>query len=244
MIRLKRLPAPAYLSTEKVRELTNEFKSSKANVWNHEAIKKQLLSSSHEKCAYCEAKLDEESKFMEVEHFQDKDSYADKVVEWSNLLPACKRCNGAKGTHDVVAEAIVDPYSDSPADHLFFRAYRFRHKSSLGYSTIGVLDLNNSDRVVLTRFRIGEAVILAVQAAQERLDLWESRGTTRARNALIGSVEALLRECQPYSEYAATAATVLHDEPEYAQLMQRIKHVGLWSQEIETLHLNSLQIVL
>ena len=244
MVKLERLPAPEYLSAEKVKELTAEFKQKKTSVWNHAAIKDQLLASSYQKCAYCESRLDEESKFMEVEHFEDKDTYKDKVVEWANLLPSCKRCNGAKGTHDVIQEPIVNPYLHEPKAHLFLRAYRFRSKSQLGASTVDVLDLNNSARVVLRRFDIGEAIIRAVSVARDRHLQWVAKPSTRARNLLFGAVDGLLLECQRESEYSATAATILHDEPFYLELIRDMKVSGLWTLEFEMLHVKSAELVL
>ena len=37
---------------------------------------------------------------MEVEHFEDKKNNPNKVIEWENFLPSCKRCNGSKFTQD------------------------------------------------------------------------------------------------------------------------------------------------
>ena len=107
MIELNRVVKPSYLTDEKISELTAEFKASGKSVWNNEQIKKPLLESSHGKCAYCECDLRKESNYMEVEHFEDKNHNPDKVVIWNNLLPSCKKCNGAKGAHDVISEPII-----------------------------------------------------------------------------------------------------------------------------------------
>lgn len=114
MIKLERQPKPNYLSEAAVIELTEKFKSDGSSVWNHPQIKTPLLASSYEKCAFCECSLSDESKYMEVEHFKYKSLYKDLVVEWTNLLPTCKRCNIAKGIHDVTADLIVNPYEVDP----------------------------------------------------------------------------------------------------------------------------------
>jgi 5-methylcytosine-specific restriction endonuclease McrA len=244
MIKLQRLPAPPYLTAERVEELTEDFRQRKSNVWAHDAIKKQLLASSNSKCAYCESRLDEESKYMEVEHFEDKDSYPENVVMWENLLPSCKRCNVAKGSHDVRSEPIIDPYKQQPNTHLYLKAFRFRSKCQLGRSTVDVLDLNNSARVVLKRFEIGEAVIAAIEVAVDRYERWVTSKSTRSRNVLLGCVEGLLLQCQPESEYSATAATVLHDNSEYLELIGNMRHGGLWTPELEALNSSSRKLVL
>ncbi|WP_425463005.1 hypothetical protein [Luteimonas granuli] len=181
---------------------------------------------------------------MEVEHFEDKDTYPENVVRWENLLPSCKRCNGAKGTHDVRAEPIVNPYVEDPSAHLYLKAFRFRPRSPLGRSTIGVVDLNNSARIVLRRFEVGEAVIAAIAVASDRYEQWRTSGSTRSKNILVGCLEALLLECQPPSEYAATAATVLHDDDDYEDLVGRMQSSGMWSDELAALHASSRALVL
>ena len=118
MIKLNRPPKPIYLSPEKELELVEKFKESGSAVWKAADITEPLLEASSKKCAYCECRLQEADSYMEVEHFRHKDEYADNVVDWENLLPSCKRCNTKKGTHDVVREPIVNPFDETPGDHL------------------------------------------------------------------------------------------------------------------------------
>jgi len=244
MIKLQRAAAPAYLSDEKVRELTEEFKRSGGRVWAHQEVVGALAASSNDKCAFCETIVSEESKYLEVEHFFHKDAYPEKVVEWANLLPACRRCNGRKGVHDVGKAPIINPYDNDPVKHLGFRCYRFRALTALGDETIGVLDLNNSDRVVFKRFEVGESIVEAVTVAEDRLTRWKELGTTRARNAAIASIEALLKECQPKAQYSATAATILHADDRFNALMGAAKSDGIWTDELEKLYESSLPLVL
>lgn len=242
MIKLERPPCPTFLTPAKAKELTDKFKDDGSSVWSAEEIKTPLLASSSNKCAYCECGVNEESKYMEVEHFKDKDSYPDDVVSWINLLPSCKRCNGTKGTHDVLSTPIINPYDVVPSQHLGFRAYRFRPLTSLGKDTVDALDLNNSLRVVLTRFKVGEDLLEELEVVSDRWDAWVTKGTTRARNALIRGVDALLQSCQPTEPYAATAATVLHQDERYRDLRTDLMSHGLWTAELENSHLRSLAL--
>src|SRR5437868_15151041 len=93
MIRLTRPPSPAELTQQVQQELTALFKADGKVVWDRGFIKDTLRLMSSGKCSYCECSLGEESKYLEVEHFADKHSYPDQVVDWLNLLPACKHCN-------------------------------------------------------------------------------------------------------------------------------------------------------
>jgi len=244
MIKLERNFHPLCLRPAEAKRLTDEFKATKASVWNFEALKNALLATSHGKCAYCECDLTKESNYMEVEHFRDKDSYADDVVNWSNLLPSCKRCNGSKGTHDVLAEPIVNPYDVDPKDHFQFRLYRLRSKTPVGEESLGVLDLNNSSRAVVIRFEIGEKIHESLERAYEILNAYQKKVATRTKNRLVGTVGKILLECQPSSEYAATAASVLHSDAVYAKLADEMKKLSLWDPELADLHARSREVAL
>lgn len=244
MIKLQRVPAPPYLTVEKVAELTAEFKSSGKSVWNQSHIKESLLASSFGKCAYCECPLETESNYMEVEHFEDKKSNPDKVVDWENLLPSCKKCNGSKGTHDVVADPIVNPYRDDPKDHLALRLYRLRGISEIGVCTIQVTNLNHSDRLVFSRYKIGEKVSELIEIAWERWRVYQEVVDTRSKNRLLGVVEGLLKECAPQANYAASTATMLLTDSRFRELIDKMNEASVWSEDLEGLLQNALPIVL
>lgn len=242
MIKLSRAEPPLYLTLEKVAELTSDFRRLGKPVWNHADIRQALLESSYGKCAYCEAKIGDESKYLEVEHFEDKVRSPGKVVDWSNLLPACKRCNVKKGSHDVISEPIINPFDMEPVDHLFFRCYRLRGISELGDFTIGVLDLNNTDRLVLKRFQIGEAITTSLENALSRHARWKDKPTTLTKNSLMNVVERLLSECQDDAAYAATAATSLYGDTRFLDLVFSMKKVELWSNDMEEKHIRASKI--
>ncbi len=244
MIKLEREDKPRYLSVEKVVELTDEFKASKKSVWNNNHIKEPLLRSSYGKCAYCECPLTSESNYMEVEHFEDKNHNPDKVVLWENLLPSCKKCNGSKGTHDVVNEPIVNPYEEDPKDHFSMRLYRFRGKTPKGMSTIEVTNLNHSSRLVLSRFEIGEKIDELVDTSWERFNFCLSQKDTRSRNRLVKVVEGLLEECQPNSDYSASTATNLLSDTKFSELVAAMRSEDLWNQELDSLLQNASVLVL
>lgn len=236
MIKLERYFTPMIMNPVNVQILTDEYKANGTSVWHLDDLKKALLEISHHKCAYCECDLSEESKYMEVEHFEDKSSNPDKVMEWENLLPSCKRCNVSKGTHNVRLEPIVDPFREDPKAHLKLRLYRFRGKSQIGENTISVVDLNNYERAVMKRFEIGEAIQTSIGDAIEKLERFIDNGSTRSKNRLLGHVQSLLQECQQTSPYSATSASVLHSEKEYYELRDKMILNKLWNDDFECLH--------
>lgn len=244
MIKLDRSQKPDFLTDDKVCELTEEFKLTQKNVWNNEHIKKALLLSSYGKCAYCECSLTAESNYMEVEHFEDKKNNPDKVVIWENLLPSCKKCNGSKSIHDVLAKPIVNPYEEDPKNHLALRLYRLRGKTEKGSRTIDITNLNHSERLVMSRFRIGEKVHQLVETSWERYNVYTEKKDTRSKNRVIGVVEGLLKECQPAADYAASTATMLLTDIKFTELIVFLKADSIWTQELEDYLQSALQIVL
>lgn len=242
MIKLDRYFTPLFLTPLTVRTLTVEFKQNETNVWNNEEIKGALLKLSYNKCAYCECDLSKESKYMEVEHFEDKKNNPDKVVLWDNLLPSCKRCNGSKGTHDVITEPIINPFITDPRQHLSLKLYRFKGKDNIGTNTIGVIDLNNTTRATMKRFEIGNALLVNLEIVQDSLCNYTANPITRRKNKVIAQIEKLLLEAQPQSEYAATAATILQKESVYPTIKLELQTLGLWNEELETLDKNSINI--
>lgn len=244
MIKLERDFHPVCLNPAEVARLTEIYKDKKTSVWNFSELKEALLKTSSGKCAYCECNLTKESKYMEVEHFLDKDTFPDQVVTWPNLLPSCKRCNGSKSGHNVVDDPIVNPYLTDPRDHFQFRLYRFRPKTKIATESLDVLDLNNSARAVMVRFEIGERLHDSLIKARERLETYLSNMSTRSRNLVLGSIKGILRECQSVSEYAATSATVLHSDTQYAHIKSELQRLGLWDQELIELDGASLMLKL
>ncbi|BDS12442.1 HNH endonuclease family protein [Aureispira anguillae] len=237
MIKLFPIPTPAKLTPEIAQALTLEFIKTKKAVWKGHNIPKTLLKMSHQKCCYCECHIEEESKYMEVEHFCHKDEYNFLVLEWSNLLPSCKRCNTTKGNHDVYLSPIVKPTKDKPKEHLCYYEFRLYPKTTLGGNTIEVLDLNNSTRLVIPRFKLGEILkeqlINLIELTRE-FDSGKSTSTKR-KNRIVGTLERLMREAIPSAVYSAIMATILLKDDCYQQTKAIFKKHQLWTTEFQEL---------
>lgn len=245
MIRLGRKDAPIELTPQFVQEQTELFRKTKESVWNIEWLKKSLMGLSNGKCAYCECRLDSESNYMEVEHFKDKADYPNSVLEWDNLLPSCKHCNGHKSNHDVVNEPIVNPFVDYPSKHLFFQYYRYKAKDDKGQSTIDVLDLNDPERkLVEVRFNLGNQIQDSLNGFLEILEGYLKQPSIKMKNKLVGRLVATMQLCLPESEYSAACATVLHSCDEYQQLKEGMKANGIWTDVLEEYDVKSRAICL
>ena len=233
MIKLQRPPKPEELTEAVVLNLTNEFKQTGKSVWSKDYIKQPLLAMSSEKCAFCETKIAEESKYLEVEHFHHKDLYKEEVVEWDNLLPSCKKCNGTKGDHDTKIEPIINPCEQDPREHLTIWRYRLKGKTDLGKMTISALNLNEPDRLVLKRFQVGNALQDKLEVYHQLIDdvISGSQTSTLRKNRIKNGVLEVLSNGLKDKEYAATYSTILITEPEFRSLKIKMNSCNLWTIE-------------
>lgn len=246
MIKLERQSKPIFLTDEKVQELTDKFKLDGTAVWHIDELKESLLASSYGKCAYCECNLTEESKYMEVEHFEDKKNNPDKVILWENLLPSCKRCNGKKSTHDVISEPIINPYEDFPKEHIKLKNYRFYETddSHKGKNSIEVLDLNDYERLIFPRFEIGNKLQETILLAEEKLNNYIEDKSVRHKNKIVRLIEEILKECQCNSIYSATTSTILLNDENFNKIMLKMKEELIWDSDIEELYIKAKNLIL
>jgi hypothetical protein len=237
MIKLDRTTKPAELTTELQVELTDEFKITGKSVWNIDFIKKSLLSLSNDKCCYCEANINEESKYLEIEHFHHKGKYKDEVLEWNNLLPSCKKCNGTKSDHDTILEPIIDPSIIEPKKHLKYWRYRLKGTDDFGKLTVSVLNLNDQDRLVKKRYEIGNAVQIKLEQLNEITDDFINgiQTSTRRKNRIINGTKDLMKEGLPNSIYSATTATIILTDIEFEALKEKLVLLKFWDEELSQL---------
>jgi len=237
MIKLSRPSKPSELTDKLVLQLTSDFKRDGKSVWAHSFIKQPLMTMSSNKCAFCETKIDEESKYVEVEHFHHKDLYKDEVVDWENLLPSCKKCNGTKGDHDTKIEPIINPCEQDPKDHLKIWRYRLKGKTAFGKLTISTLNLNEPDRLVKKRFQVGNALQDKLEEYQELVDdvVDGTQTSTRRKNRIKNGVKEILTKGLKDKEYAGTYSTILLTDPEYSALRDKMKSCYLWTEEHDQL---------
>ncbi|MGV3588504.1 MAG: HNH endonuclease [Adhaeribacter sp.] len=235
MVRLNRLAKPIELTAAIQTQLTDEFKTNGTSVWKQKYIERDLLKMSYEKCCYCECKLNEESKYLEIEHFYPKNTYKDQVVEWENLLPSCKRCNGKKSDLNPSVTPIINPTLDNPQSNIYLQGYRLYKITDKGDNTIEELDLNNRSRLVNRRYEIGCKIAEQLEAILEKAKEYHltSTKTNRNKNKLVSIISELMKEGHRDSQYSAVAATLMLINDNFKEIKQIMVLEGLWSNELE-----------
>ena len=236
MIQLQAIARPADLTDDIVQQLTAQFQKDKTEVWNKSYIRGALLKMSFGKCCFCECRINEESKYLEVEHFHPKNTYSDEVVLWENLLPICKRCNVHKGNHDTKQEPIIHPVRNNPKEHLKLNNYRLKAKTQLGKDTITAIALNdNSQNLVQIRFDIGNGIIDSLDCLLELTIGYCDKPNTRRKNRIIGQLRTLMSEGTKESSYSATAATIILSASDYIEIKKLFNNCNLWTDEFSQL---------
>jgi uncharacterized protein (TIGR02646 family) len=237
MIQLKPFPKPSQLTDELVAKLTQEFKDNGKRVWNKNFIKKALLKMSYDKCCYCESGVNLQHPNVEVEHFLPKSLYPDSVVIWDNLLPSCKRCNGNKQNLDTLTELIIHPLNDNPQEHLLLKDYHLykRNNSEKGQRTIDKIRLNEMQRLVKKRFEIEDTLKEATKDLLEKTEdyIKKIKFTDTQKEKIIHTLEKLMNEGKPESDFSATAATVMLTDENYLRVKNLFQQHNLWTRSFE-----------
>lgn len=237
MIKIKDLPAPAELTTELVAQLTEEFKQTGKPVWKKDYIGKQILAMSENKCCFSECKLLEEGKYLEVEHFHPKSIYPDEVLDWQNLLPISSAVNKAKLDHDTKVESIINPRFEDPKEHLAFKSFRYKGKTSIGEQTWKTLGLNDWILWWEKRTKIACKAIELLEEISSDLQEFDNLTvkTTQKRNKIVSRLRNLFTEGTPKAEYSAVVASyILHDN-DYEIIKNLLIKNDLWDDEFKEL---------
>src|SRR5580658_5822731 len=118
------LPAPSELVKHRAK-WTVRYQSiasgSSTGEWATQSARKVLAGAlrgmAHGKCVYCESLLGL-TTYQEIEHYVAKTVTPALAFEWTNLLPACRLCNNAKGEQDHQG-ALLKPDAKDPEPYFW-----------------------------------------------------------------------------------------------------------------------------
>lgn len=227
MIKLSLPQKPEALTDEVEKELVEEFKNNGSTVWKKSFIKEAVFNITNGKCAYSEVKLEEEGKFMQVDHFYPKSIYPDLVVRWGNLLPVLNHCNQKKGDMDPKRVDIVNPLVDNPKDSLYFIGSMLYGKNEKGCNTVSHLDSNNQSRLNEPRFRL-------LQSIRKQL---KDIGYAKEEDIgyFVGRLKEIMKRGCKESVYSAAVSTFLFTEGRYQEYRSFLIGEELWDEEFDRL---------
>lgn len=245
MIKLKRGKCPEVLDDETIKELTYLYMTDKdRDVWNSPKVKQylkdSLLEMSQGKCAYCECKLNIESKDVTIDHFLPKSLHPSLVISWDNLLPACLRCNREKNRKE---DQIINPCEEDPREYIAVKSSSFRLKpvdgSLKGKNTISVLKLNDIERVIQPRMIITEKIIRQLEDVYEDI---KDLNTIPQKYCL--RCEQYLSQALRDREYSAVAAAKILNDSCFINIKKKLISQSLWNFQLQQIENELTEIAL
>ena len=226
MIRLTLPKRPDFLTDEFVKEKTEKFMlNPKARVWDIPELKEILLRGSYGKCAFSETRLNEEGKYMTIEHFYPKSLYPEKVLEWGNMLPCLNVCNSNKKEADPTVKPLVNPYFDDPKDYFYVKDGRIRALDSENVKSVNTIesyDLNNFRQLREPRLKIIDKITQTLKEIRILFNKAEDfeEGLRRLEKLMIKSGRI--------GAYSATKSTVILENEDYMEMRKILKEKDLW----------------
>lgn len=212
-------------------KIPKKLKEKLISHYHHKDIQNVLFESSHDKCAFCECKPGQSGN-REVEHFEPKSLYPDRTFDWDNLLPACRKCNEAKGDFDTRTVPIVNPTVENPE---LILTYNFLEVIPLPGTkdekkvddTIRVCNLN-SPRLYSARADIMKSVAEYMDELREKIKLIEEADTRRKKNIRINSLNNSLEKIdvlmQNDSAFSGYSKWLILKYPEYEKAQNILKN--------------------
>jgi hypothetical protein len=125
--------------------------------------------------------------------------------------------------------------TDEPKTHLRLTNYFLKANTPLGKTTIEVVCLNDIDRLVTPRFRLGSQII---RELEELLDMVTDGGhypAVKQRNKVVGKLTVLLSLGTRVAKYSATVATIILGEDSYHQTKQLLLKNNWWNEGLTQL---------
>jgi len=201
VIRIEKEPVPAVLvaHSEEWREeyaqlLAGEDVPAAARTrYRHADIKAALRREARDKCAYCESRISHVYP-GDADHISPVVHRPDLIVEWQNLAYVCAECNRRKGDYYAPAEPLINPYMQSPEDHLVFYGPIVLQRPG------NFAGLRTVERLALGRTALVERRRERIEALQPLLDLYAITPPGADRDLIWGQIRGA---CDATEEYSA-----------------------------------------
>lgn len=208
MINLVKNPIPTVLATNAMTWTAEYLTALAAGLvpdtiqrrYRHPDIKAAIKEETHEKCAYCESRVAHVYP-GDVEHIAPKAIVPNRVFDWSNLTYACSICNNKKGDYYNIANQLLNPYEDEPADHLVaFGPSIFHHPGDpRGEITQKRLALNRTELIEKRQEKL--------EALNELIERWSAQLPGGLRDTLR---DQILAEADRDKEFSFVLRSYIH----------------------------------
>lgn len=133
-------------------KIPESIKNIAVNKYRHEEIKNAVIDITKGKCVFCESYIDNVD-YPNIEHFYPKSVHPKFTFKWSNLFPACRKCNIPKDDFDTKNNPFLHPVKDNAEEYFEYDELKIKIKADApdydkAYNTIAKCNL---DRITLCR---------------------------------------------------------------------------------------------
>jgi uncharacterized protein (TIGR02646 family) len=128
------------------------IKNDAINKYRHDEIKNAVVKITEGKCIFCESYI-EDVDYTNIEHFYPKSLYPKFTFKWSNLFPACRKCNIPKDNFDTKNNPFIHPINDNGEDYFEYDELKIRicQTAPDKQKALNTIDKCNLDRITLCR---------------------------------------------------------------------------------------------
>lgn len=216
--------------------IPENIKNVLVNKYREEEIKDAVRLTTNGKCSFCESII-ETVDYINIEHFYPKSIFPKYTFKWSNLVPACRKCNIPKDNYNTKDNPFINPVKDNPEDFFYYKDLRIEalNNNLKASNTKDICDLNRIDLIrqrseILINFYSTENNI---HEYNERYDgLTQNAAKVRVANNLLSSIQNLNDVGNYYKSYAGFFRYLVNN----STIIKK-------SIEIINLHCNDLQLL-
>ncbi|MFX1392915.1 MAG: HNH endonuclease [Promethearchaeota archaeon] len=191
------------------------------NGYKHKEIQDVLFNSSFNKCSYCETRPS--GGFLEIEHYEPKDIYPERSLEWDNLLPSCSKCNRWKSTHDTRNEPIINPCIIDPEPYFKYEWHSIKVSNNAPDKTLAerTIKICNLNRLELIKARMDIIFVLEdyEKKLKDAIDKFEKSESIRKEQLrmlnLIESLQIIKDRAESKEKYAGLCRYFLNTSEVY-----------------------------
>lgn len=192
--------------------IPEKLKNEAVNKYRHKDIKDAVIGVTKGKCVFCESYI-EAVDYSNIEHFHPKSLYPKLTFKWSNLFPACRKCNIPKGDTDTKSITIVHPVNDDVDKYFSYPNLKIQPSENApcqetAINTIKECDL---DRISLCR-QHGEILITVYELEekiQEKIDHYNGLTQSGSKLKVVIKLKEAIDNLKEQSRYSKPYAGFL-----------------------------------
>lgn len=189
----------------------------------------EIFLLTNYKCTFCESNIDNVSD-IHVEHFFPKSIYPKLAFKWTNLLPACERCNRPKGNFDTKKLPFVNPMTDNPDDFFDYQDCRIRISPTAPDSDKAKNTITECDLKRVGLIRIYTSLVPTIHDVSNKTErsidhfnkLTQKSAKIKTLRNILDSMENLIGQSKPGNQHASFIRCMILKDAVFTEALRLI----------------------